>query len=321
MDIPLSKNIFDFENRKKQSLNIIHIFLLNAIIMCYMFSGSLVLFLPFVYLKFHYAVLAMIVILLAYRIRIPIEYNGALSINWMRSNKLLCIAKSAQPWETSFMERLDKNEMLMFVGYPHGLLPTSWIFFMSDLAKHNLFPRALGGDIIMRIPCLRELALLFGTVNASWKSTKIASEQKKSLFLLPGSAREMKYNNSRDKSVYIIKRTGFIKAALQYGYTLVPVVGVGVTDLYSALLIPSEWCNKVFRVYPFLPFGKYGFCYPRSAPVHNIIGRPIKVEMNTCYTEEDVAELSDRFYEGLQGALNHYNSVHSESYCLKCVTD
>ena len=163
--------------------------------------------------------------------------------------------------------------------------------------------------------------MLFGAVNASWKSTRIASEQKKSLFVLPGSAREIKYNNYTDKNIYVIKRKGFIKAALQYGYTLVPVVGVGVTNQYYALLIPCEWFKKIFGIYPFLPLGKYEVCYPRTAPVHNIIGKPIKVEMNACYTEEDVVELSDKFYRGLQEALDHYNNKHSESYTLKFVTE
>ena len=324
MNIALSKNKTKLEVGKQWFLSIIRRSLLYFIVVSYMFSAFIVLLMPYVYFKFHYAFLVMAAILLIYRIRIPIEYNGALTIDWTRSNKFLRFAKSAEPWETSFMEKLnDKNEMYFFVGYPHGTLPTAWIFFLSDLAKDNLFPRSLAADIIMRIPCCRELALIFGAVNASWKSIKIASEQKKSLFVLPGSGREMKYNNytSTDKTVYVIKRKGFIKAALQYGYTLVPVVGVGVTDLYSALLIPSEWFKKVFGIYPFLPFGKYEVCYPRTAPVHNIIGKPIKVEMNASYTEEDVAELSDKYYGGLQEALDHYNTKHSESYTLNFVTE
>ena len=126
--------------RKQLFLIIICRFLMYAIIAWYIFSASIVLFMPFVFLKFQYAVLAIITILLAYQIRFPFEYNGALSINWMRNNQLLRVAKSAEPWKTSFMEILDKNGLFMFVGYPHGTLPTSWIFFLSDLAKQNVFP-------------------------------------------------------------------------------------------------------------------------------------------------------------------------------------
>ena len=311
----------NMNENKQWFLNNLGRFVLYIIIVWYVFSGGIVLALLYVYLKFLYAFLAMVAIMLLYRIRLPIEYNGALNIKCMRNNRLIRFAKSTEPWETVFMEKLDEKEKYLIVGYPHGMLPVTWLYFLSDLARHNINPRTLVADIIMRIPCCREITMLVGGVNATWKSIRIASEQNKSLFVLPGSISEMKYNDKKEKSVFVIKRKGFIKAALQYGYTLVPVVGVGVTDLYSALLIPSEWFKKVFGIYPFLPFGKYEFCYPRSAPVHNIIGRPIKVEMNTCYTEEHVAELSDRFYEGLQGALNHYNSVHSESYCLKFVTD
>ena len=320
MQITLSKKKNKNET-KKWFMNNLGKLLLYVIIVWYVFSGGIALAMLYVYLKFLYAFLAMVAIMLFYRIRFPIEYNGALNINWMRNSRILRFAKSAEPWETIFMEKLDENEKYMIVGYPHGMLPVPWLFFLCDLAKHNIFPRSLAADIIMRIPGCREITLLMGGVNASWKSIRIASEQKKSLFVLPGSISEMKYNDKKENSVYVIKRKGFIKAALQYGYTLVPVVGVGVTDLYSALLIPSEWFKKVFGIYPFLPFGKYEVCYPRTAPVHNIIGKPIKVEMNASYTEEDVAELSDKYYGGLQEALDHYNAKHSESYTLNFVTE
>ena len=296
-------------------------FILYASIVWYQFTGAAFLCMLFLCLQFHHAVLALIAIMLIYRIRLPIEYNGALSLRWMRNNVWLHFVKKAEPWETIFMEKLDTKEMYMFIGYPHGLLPVSWLMFLFDLANQNLFPRTLAADIIMRIPGCREITLLLGGVNASWKSIKYACKHGESLFILPGSISEMKYNDKTDKCVYIIKRQGFVKASLQYGYTLVPVVGVGVTDLYSALMIPSEWFKRIFGIYPFVQLGEYEVCFPRTVPVHNVIGKQIRVEMNPAYTEEDVAELSDRFYNGLQEALDYYNCMYSDNYTLKIITE
>ena len=310
------------EKNKNWALKHFGRFLLYVTIVWYEFTGAILLAMLFLYFKFHYALLAMLVIMLVYRIRLPIEYNGALSLKWMRNNKWLSCVRNAEPWETIFMEKLDTSEVYMIVCYPHGMLPISWLLFLFDLAKHNIIPRVMAADIIMRIPGCREITLLLGGVNASWKSIKKAREQGESLFVLPGSISEMKYNDKKEKkSVFVIKRQGFIKASLQYGYTLVPVVGVGVTDLYSSLLIPSEWFKRIFGIYPFVPLGEYEVCFPRTVPVHNIIGRPIKVEMNSSYTDEDVAELSDKYYRGLQDALDHYNSVYSDDYKLKLISD
>ncbi|KAI6646418.1 2-acylglycerol O-acyltransferase 1 [Oopsacas minuta] len=313
------------ERTKKFFLKHLGRFILYISIVWFEFTGAMLLFMLFLCFKFQYALLVLIAIMLVYRIRLPIEYNGALNIKWMRNNIWLRFVKNAENWETISMEKLDGSEMYMIVGYPHGMLPVSWLLFLSDLAKQNIFPRSLAADIIMRVPGCREIMLLLGGVNASWKSIKKACEQGKSLFVLPGSISEMKYNdnklNKSEKSVCVIKRKGFIKAALQYGYTLVPVVGVGVTDLYSALLIPSEWFKKIFGIYPFVPFGEYEVCFPRTVPVHNIIGKHIQVEKNPLYTEDDVAELSGKFYNGLQEALDHYNCMYSDNYTLKIITD
>ena len=257
--------------------------------------------------------------MLIYRIRLPIEYNGALDFKCMRDNAWLRFIRSTEPWSTIFMEKLNPEEMYLIVGYPHGMLPISWLFFLTDLAKQKIYPRSLAADIIMRLPFSREITLLMGGVNASWKSIRKAGEQGHSLFVLPGSISEMKYNNESDKCINVIKRKGFIKAALQYGFTLVPVVGVGVTDLYSSFLIPSEWFKKIFGIYPFVPLGEYEVCFPRTVPVHNVIGKPISVERNAVYTDQDVAELSDKYYKGLQEALEHFNSLHSDNYFIKLI--
>ncbi|KAI6650206.1 2-acylglycerol O-acyltransferase 1-like isoform X2 [Oopsacas minuta] len=312
------------KDKKAEEWALIHFgrFLLYVTIVWYEFTGAILLTTLFIYFKFHYALLALIAILLLYRIRLPFEYNGALYLKWMRKNSWLRLVNNAEPWETIFMEKLDATEMYMIVGYPHGMLPISWLLFLFDLAKHNIFPRAFVADIVMRIPGCREITLLLGGVNASWKSIKKACEQGQSMFVLPGSITEMKYNDKKaDKHIYVIKRKGFLKASLQYGYTIVPVVGVGVTDLYSALIIPSEWFKRLFGIYPFVPFGEYEVCFPRTVPIHNIIGKPIKVEKNVLYTEDDVTKLSDKYYSGLQDALDHYNALYSDDYELKIVTE
>ena len=205
----------------------------------------------------------------------------------------------------------------MFICCPHGMFPISWLFFLSNLANINLNPLALVADIVFRLPYMREFTLLIGGINASWKSVKNASEKGRSLLIIPGSTREMKYSRKSKDTIIVVKRTGFIKAAFEYGYSLIPVIGVGVDDLYQPYVFEWEWYKRLFGHYIFITMGEYELFYPKKTTVHHIVGEPITVVQDLKPSEEAISELSIKFYQGLEAALEIYNEKYKKSIKLE----
>ena len=301
-----------------QLSNILGISCIYLFLLSYSLGSGLFFGLPFAFFKAQHAIFVMITIILFYRIRLPFEFNGAFEIKLLRKNRLIDFCQSLQPWYSVHTSHLDysKNKKYMFVCSPHGMFPISWLFFIFQLANIGIYPLALMADVIFRLPYTREVSCLLGGVNASWKSVKIAAQNKRSLILIPGSTREMKYSRKFKDTIILVRRTGFIKAALEYGYSLVPVLGVGVDELYRPYVFEWEWYKRMFGHYLFFALGKYEILYPKRTEIHNIIGRPIDVIQNENPSERDVQMLSDEFYQGLENALESYNVTNKKNIKL-----
>ncbi|KAI6650702.1 Diacylglycerol o-acyltransferase [Oopsacas minuta] len=302
-----------------QISNILGSCCIYIIILAYYLGSSVFILLPFALFDVRYAFLTTIAILLFYRIRFPFEYNGAFEIQFLRRNRFVDFIQKQQSWYNIHTSKLDINKKYMFIGCPHGMLPISWFFFVLHLASVGIYPRPLLGDIIFRLPYVREFSFIFGGANASWKSVKIAADNERSLIILAGSAEEMKYSGKFKDKVIVVKRTGFIKAALQYGYSLVPVMGVGVDDLYHPYVLQWEWFKRMLGYYLFIAIGKFDIIYPRSTEVYNIIGKPIDVVVNTKPSKREIQDLSDLFYQKLENCLEYYNQTNNKNIKLEYI--
>jgi len=98
-------------------------------------------------------------------------------------------------------------------------------------------------------------------------------------------ARSLRYN----EAVYLKRRTGFVRMAKKHGASIVPVFGVGQSDLYSYWRplydAPSTaWTRRVFvrlsKMFRFVPMvaGGRGFTpLPYRQRVEVVIGAPIAV--------------------------------------------
>ena len=290
---------------------------LMILVFCF---GSIIIFLlPFAFLQLQYAIVTLIAIVMFYRIRFPFEFSGNFRTKSIFKSSTFNFMAAQQPWKTIYSTELDITKKYMFNLTPHGMYPISWMIFATHLASIDCFPLFLMGDIVFRVPLTREMALLMGAVNASWKSVKIAAAKDKSVLLISGGAREMIYSGRSKGVIHIVKRTAFLRAALMYGYTLVPVVGVGVDELYRAYILPWEWCKRLTGVYPFLPLGKFDFISPRDANVYHVVGEPIPVSVNENPSEKDIEELKGRYYQGLEAALEYYNKKYCQDVKIEYI--
>ncbi|KAH8050498.1 2-acylglycerol O-acyltransferase [Aureococcus anophagefferens] len=93
--------------------------------------------------------------------------------------------------------------------------------------------------VLFRIPLLRQALLGFGCCTPATKQGMFSLFRKNLDFgILPGGMEEVAlYSQNRDR-VFIRKRAGFIKYALQHGYNLQPAFTFGESDIYASLQHP-----------------------------------------------------------------------------------
>ena len=119
------------------------------------------------------------------------------------------------------------------------------------------------------------------------------------------------YKKGRER-IYLKKRAGFIKYALQYGYLVQPGYTFGECDMYTSLERGSRirmWTLK-----------KFGFVLPvfwgpnwllphlprNDIPLHTVIGSPLKLPVIKEPTKEQVEEWHGKYIECVKEVFDNH---------------
>ena len=150
-------------------------------------------------------------------------------------------------------------------------------------------------SVIFRLPITRTISLCSGALNACDSSinTVLQSLEQprhldsdtdsrheggeedgiggRSVVLIPGGISEMLLQSrarSRAGIVPVIKRRGFIRAALRHGAPVVPCFGFGVNEMYE-LFLWRDWVQfrEFTGMFPMLLWGHYSVPFPKPTPV------------------------------------------------------
>lgn len=146
---------------------------------------------------------------------------------------------SCIPWSDN--ATLSPSQQYVFAVHPHGIhcLPlTQFTVRGGDFDKK--FPGLVGkcvsglaATVIFKLPLVRELFLLMGYVDASRAVASKVLKEGRSLFVCTGGEEESMLTVAGEDVVVLKKRKGFVRLALSHGAHLVPVFGVGNSDLYT----------------------------------------------------------------------------------------
>jgi len=90
--------------------------------------------------------------------------------------------------------------------------------------------------ILFRIPILRWILLTFGCcVPATKQGMHKLLREHTTFGIIPGGSEEVAIHQAGKENIYILKRAGFVKYALQYGFTIVIAFTFGESDLYRSV--------------------------------------------------------------------------------------
>lgn len=211
----------------------------------------------------------------------------------------------------SMANRRDKQ--CIFGAFPHGVISLHHGILMTDTAGFlTKFPsfvkmrRDLVASVTLAVPGYRELLMWLGCVDADKKTAKRVLREGYHMYVLPGGEAEQLMTQFGKHRVFVRRRKGFVKLAIEHGASLVPVYAFGETDMYhtsNALMGFRRWLMKTFRVAVPLFWGRWGTLVPYPGPLTVVVGAPIEVKKpaeGSEITGEQIEQVHERFVEALQ---------------------
>lgn len=182
---------------------------------------------------------------------------------------------------------LNPEKQYIFAVHPHGIHCWPMMSFASPQSPFDVkFPGLVGkklcglaATVIFKIPLIREIFLRMGYVDARKSVAEKVLSDNLSLFICIGGEEEVMLTNPGCDTVVLLKRKGFIKLALSYGCTLVPVFGVGVSDTFLTYDLGTlkfrKWFQKATGIALPIFHGVFGTPLAYKVPLRILIGEGI----------------------------------------------
>lgn len=144
------------------------------------------------------------------------------------------------------LEHVDKDKPALYV-HNHtviGLFDGQLIG--AELYKEKgVFMRSLVDNIHMEIPFWRDvIKSIGGSVRGSRENCAELMRRKEHILVFPGGGREVCKKKGEKYKLTWKNRTGFARMAMEYGYPIIPIVGVGGDDVYDIVFDSEDVMNS-----------------------------------------------------------------------------
>jgi hypothetical protein len=256
--------------------------------------------------------------------------NGGCNITLLRKCWLYKYFMNYFPIKLIKTHDLDPEKTYLVVYHPHGIMSYGAVasFGGDHLGFKKVFPglrpRLLTLEVQFFMPGFREIALCSGAASASIQS--VLRQEGTAAVLVVGGAVESLFCGDQEKvTLFLKKRVGFVKLALQHGRDLVPAFGFGENEIFHQ--IPNQDGSKVKRFQEWLQtkltftlplfFGRgvlqytYGLISFRR-PITVVVGSPVQVGKIDNPTFEDIMECHGKYVKALQRLYDEYNPVYGD---------
>ena len=214
-----------------------------------------------------------------------IHSQGGRRISWFAALSIWDDISNAFPISCVLSDpaALKQDKPYLFCVHPHGIL--SWgalgTFVRQQSGIRAFLPnidlRVCGITLVFFIPFFRELCLYIGMVSASKQSLAHLAKKRMSAMLVIGGAEETLLANPGRADLILLKRKGFVRAALENGSFLVPCYSFGENDLYYQVSFMTSFQRLIQKLITFavpVCWGSFGII-PLFRPVTTVIGQPI----------------------------------------------
>ena len=200
--------------------------------------------------------------------------------------------------------------------FPHGLNADFRV--LADGLLPEILPqsghkvRSLAATVLFAIPIVREVALWTGCVDASKDVARRNLRNGLSLLIMPGGQQEQLRTTHGKELVYLQRRKGFVKLAIEFGVPLVPVYVFGANDMYQTshfALSTRLTLLKYLGISWTLGRGLCGSPYcPLPVDITMVFGEPIMVQQMEKPSPEVVEDAHAQFVAALQQLFDKHKA-------------
>jgi len=180
---------------------------------------------------------------------------------------------------------------------------------LSDVADmHNTFfgatkVRTLAASFCFLTPLYRDILVGGGVIDAARYNARAALDEGYSIALVPGGATEALYAMPGRSDVYIRRRKGFIKLAIETGSDLVPVYSFGESELYGQMSASFPFVQKIqkkFQAVFGISLPMITNILPRKVAIVSVAAHPITVKKNPNPTDAEINEVLEEYIKSLE---------------------
>jgi 2-acylglycerol O-acyltransferase 2 len=140
----------------------------------------------------------------------------------------------------------------------------------------------------------------------------------KTVVIIPGGVAECMAMERGVETLYLRKRFGFVKVAIQTGSDLIPAFTFGQSNSYGYWRLgpplvsksTANWIGKTFSFAPIVFWGKWCSPIPYSTPLDTVVGKPIAVVQNPSPSNEEVALKLDEFIDAMESLYERHKAKY-----------
>jgi hypothetical protein len=203
-----------------------------------------------------------------------------------------------------------KDQNYIFFEFPHGVFPMGQ--FISASVIRDMTPGKMicgsGANVIFSFPVMRQIMAWIGTRPADRKSMSKVFEEGSYCAVLPGGIAEMYIISEDQESIYLRKRRGTVRLAIENGAHIVPAFFFGNTRLFSILGknkkdtkpgLLSKISRKLRASILFF-YGTFGLPIPYRHPLRMVTGKIIRVTRKENPSDEEIDAVLNEVIQSLE---------------------
>jgi 1-acyl-sn-glycerol-3-phosphate acyltransferase len=204
-----------------------------------------------------------------------------------------------------------KGKNYLMILQPHGVL--SYVAIASAIAASDEFRGTIStavADALLQTPILKHIMGIFGLISASKQSIQKTLQKKGvagCVVLYVGGMAELFLSCQNEEKLYLNKRKGFIKLALQTGVDIIPIYLFGNTSALSVFKtgVLAELSRKLQVSLTYI-WGRWYLPIPRDCKLLYAAGQPLGMPQIEHPTSEDIDKWHAKYCHEVERLFEKY---------------
>ncbi|XP_038050284.1 2-acylglycerol O-acyltransferase 2-A-like [Patiria miniata] len=248
--------------------------------------------------------------------------RGGRRSGWLRRWKIWVHMRNFFPIQLVKTADLDPKKNYLLGFHPHGIMGVgAFVNFSTEATGFSerytgITPYLLTLSGWFNFPVTRDYIMMSGLCDVSRDSIDYLLGQSgpgNAVIIVVGGATESLEAHPHNYAIYLTKRKGFIKKAIQHGACLVPVYSFGETDIFEQVANPEgsflrNLQTRLTKMIGFAPpmfHGRGIFNYsvgflPYRRPIYTVVGKPIPVEKSPTPSQEEIDKVHQMYIDSLK---------------------